>query len=290
MTWLAGWLKQIIAIILMAGVIDMLLPNKTMQRYVRLIAGLIILLTLLSPIVNLLQGDFETNLSTRIDAWWQDERNMNQYQMPTLQEIERNAARAREQEETAARTVTEAKLTEAMRTDLTESLGLPVQELVLKLWWSAPGSTEFVIAGVQVVLESAAGGADSLAVNGIPAAAAVGSVAVAGSEAGSEAGSAAAGSVAAGDAVTAQRGAEPAAIEDIAIRVDVPAIEPVEIGGAAAEADADAQAGGDAAAALPVLVPAEDAVIRGVQQLLQEKWLVPPYAVSVVKPQAEPKL
>ncbi len=53
MLWITGWLKTIILVILLATVIDLLLPNKAMQNYVRTVMGLFILLTLMTPLFDL---------------------------------------------------------------------------------------------------------------------------------------------------------------------------------------------------------------------------------------------
>ena len=44
-------------IVLLATFVDMLLPNRSMERYVKLVLSLLILLTLLSPITKLLKSD-----------------------------------------------------------------------------------------------------------------------------------------------------------------------------------------------------------------------------------------
>ncbi|WP_166239153.1 stage III sporulation protein AF [Paenibacillus turpanensis] len=62
MDWLAGWLKEIIAIILFAAFIDLMLPNRSMERYVKLVVSLFILLTLLSPVVRLFHTDVNLNV------------------------------------------------------------------------------------------------------------------------------------------------------------------------------------------------------------------------------------
>src|ERR1700731_1025242 len=53
MVWLNGWIKELILIILLASFTDLLLPNHALQRYVRTVIGLFILLVLLSPIYEL---------------------------------------------------------------------------------------------------------------------------------------------------------------------------------------------------------------------------------------------
>ncbi len=54
MTALAEWLKQIIIVVLLATFIDLILPNRSLQRYVKLVVSLFILITILSPILRLL--------------------------------------------------------------------------------------------------------------------------------------------------------------------------------------------------------------------------------------------
>lgn len=55
MSWLSDWLKSIIMVILLATFVDILLPNQTMQRYVKTVISLFILLTLLQPLFSLFQ-------------------------------------------------------------------------------------------------------------------------------------------------------------------------------------------------------------------------------------------
>lgn len=50
------WLKNIVLVVLFASFLDLLLPSSGMQRFVRVILGLLILLAVLSPVIDLLQG------------------------------------------------------------------------------------------------------------------------------------------------------------------------------------------------------------------------------------------
>ncbi|MBO8163141.1 MAG: stage III sporulation protein AF [Brevibacillus sp.] len=53
MAWLTLWLKKIILLVLLAAFLDLILPNTTLQRYVKMVMGLIILLTIMSPLFSL---------------------------------------------------------------------------------------------------------------------------------------------------------------------------------------------------------------------------------------------
>lgn len=62
MGWLSDWLKSIIMVILLATFVDILLPNQTMQRYVKTVISLFILLTLLQPLFSLFQKSASVDL------------------------------------------------------------------------------------------------------------------------------------------------------------------------------------------------------------------------------------
>ncbi|WII35675.1 stage III sporulation protein AF [Paenibacillus thiaminolyticus] len=100
MQWFSQWLKEIIMVILLAAFIDLLLPNRSMQRYVKLMLSLIILLTLLSPVLRL----FDSNVTAELAREWDSLLSTSSAKSPegkTLEQIRREGerlARAREQE------------------------------------------------------------------------------------------------------------------------------------------------------------------------------------------------
>ncbi|MBA4494988.1 stage III sporulation protein AF [Paenactinomyces guangxiensis] len=59
MEWLGDWLKQIVLLVLVATFIDLMLPNNAMERYVKLVMGLLIILAILSPIFQFLKKDVD---------------------------------------------------------------------------------------------------------------------------------------------------------------------------------------------------------------------------------------
>jgi stage III sporulation protein AF len=50
---LGHWLKQLMILVLLAGLTDLLLPTQAMQRYVRTVMGLAVIAMMLQPIVPL---------------------------------------------------------------------------------------------------------------------------------------------------------------------------------------------------------------------------------------------
>jgi stage III sporulation protein AF len=53
--WLGDWIKQIVILILIATFLDLLLPSGAMDRYVKLVMGLLIILAILSPVFRILE-------------------------------------------------------------------------------------------------------------------------------------------------------------------------------------------------------------------------------------------
>lgn len=52
---LTAWIKNIIFIVLFASFLELLLPNSSMQRFVRVIMGLFIMLAILGPAIDVVQ-------------------------------------------------------------------------------------------------------------------------------------------------------------------------------------------------------------------------------------------
>ncbi|TRZ37627.1 stage III sporulation protein AF [Niallia circulans] len=59
MSFITEWVTNIILFVLLATVIDMLLPNSTFQKYAKLVCGLLLITVILTPVFKLVSGDFE---------------------------------------------------------------------------------------------------------------------------------------------------------------------------------------------------------------------------------------
>ncbi|WP_219836437.1 stage III sporulation protein AF [Paenibacillus sp. R14(2021)] len=150
LTWLAVWLQQIIAVVLLAGFIDLLLPNKSMQRYVRLVAGLIILLTILTPIIRLLQGDFSARLDEEVEHWIQAE-SAKEYHMPSLQDIQDGAKALQKKQAASASELAAQKLAGDMKAGIEQRTGLRVASVSVRLVSDSSGQPS-QLSGVIVTL------------------------------------------------------------------------------------------------------------------------------------------
>ncbi|WP_253905591.1 stage III sporulation protein AF [Bacillus sp. THAF10] len=56
---LTEWITSIILFILLATVVEMLLPNSAMQKYTKLVIGLLLIVVVLSPILKLFSTDID---------------------------------------------------------------------------------------------------------------------------------------------------------------------------------------------------------------------------------------
>ncbi|MGE8078067.1 stage III sporulation protein AF [Peribacillus loiseleuriae] len=59
MEFITSWVTNIIVFVLLATVIDMLLPNSAMQKYAKMVIGLLLIAVIISPILKLFQTDFD---------------------------------------------------------------------------------------------------------------------------------------------------------------------------------------------------------------------------------------
>lgn len=95
--WLSEWLMEIIIIVLLAVFVDLLLPSSNMQKYAKMILGLLIILTIISPILGIF-GD-EYAIADMIEQQYQSiskdsqklELKMNpekQYEEQMLEQVE----------------------------------------------------------------------------------------------------------------------------------------------------------------------------------------------------------
>lgn len=54
MAYISQWITQIVLIILLAVILELLLPNENFQKYVKMVVGLVLIITLLNPVMDLL--------------------------------------------------------------------------------------------------------------------------------------------------------------------------------------------------------------------------------------------
>lgn len=97
--WLGNWLKQIIILIIIATLIDLILPNRSMERYVKLVMGLLMIMAILTPILQLIGKE---NILTNwgVEFWNKTVKEEARYkQYPSMKEIEAASQSVKQQQE-----------------------------------------------------------------------------------------------------------------------------------------------------------------------------------------------
>jgi stage III sporulation protein AF len=74
--FLTEWVTNIIIFVLLATVIDMLLPNTNLQKYTKIVTGLLLIAIILTPVLKLISKDFETALQSIPIFQDSEEKNM----------------------------------------------------------------------------------------------------------------------------------------------------------------------------------------------------------------------
>ena len=59
--WISQWLQNIILIVLLATFADLLLPSSAMQKYSKMVLGLLIIVVILSPVLELFTKEYSFN-------------------------------------------------------------------------------------------------------------------------------------------------------------------------------------------------------------------------------------
>ena len=68
MSFLTEWITSIVIFVLLAMVMDMLLPSSSMRKYAKMVVGLLLIMVLISPIFKLISIDLEEVLAS-IDSY-----------------------------------------------------------------------------------------------------------------------------------------------------------------------------------------------------------------------------
>ncbi|TKH07294.1 stage III sporulation protein AF [Peribacillus simplex] len=74
MSFLAGWVSNIIIFVLLATVIDMLLPNSALQKYAKMVIGLLLIAIIITPILGLFNKDFDDILTAATSEFEDQEK------------------------------------------------------------------------------------------------------------------------------------------------------------------------------------------------------------------------
>lgn len=128
MTWLGEWLKEIVFVVLLAIFVELLLPSKSMQRYVKLVLSLLVLLTLLNPILEMLNNNPLQKLQDTIEAQFRPKAASQ-----SLQQILEEGEKLRYSQQQDTQTWAAAEVASQMKQQLSAGSGLQIDRVAVTL-------------------------------------------------------------------------------------------------------------------------------------------------------------
>lgn len=88
MSFLAGWVSNIIIFVLLATVIDMLLPNSALQKYAKMVIGLLLIAIIITPILGLFNKDFDDILTAATSEFEDQKKRFRKFDRNEEKEIQ----------------------------------------------------------------------------------------------------------------------------------------------------------------------------------------------------------
>ncbi|MDP4096745.1 stage III sporulation protein AF [Paenibacillus sp. P96] len=160
MSWLGEWLRHLVMIVLMAAFVDLILPSRTMERYVRLVLSLLILLALISPIAQLLRSSPAAELRRAFQAQERAESG----QQPSLERILAQGQQLQKKQEQNAREYAAGEVARQMKGQIEQETGERVQSVEVAFAEDKQEADEMgtstIIASVQVKLAASSAAED----------------------------------------------------------------------------------------------------------------------------------
>ncbi|RKD25574.1 stage III sporulation protein AF [Ammoniphilus oxalaticus] len=145
---ISHWLQEIILLVLIATILDMLLPSTSIQRYVKFVMALLILLSMISPVIHWFQKDLSLEkiylriLNYNEDAE-QDWAHLKQYSEQLM--------RDHEQETTG---FVKSQLESLITAKVEEQHGMKVDFVKIEIEQKSSGEQSYpVISSVQLILD-----------------------------------------------------------------------------------------------------------------------------------------
>lgn len=149
LTWLESWLHNIIAVILFAVIVELLLPNNKFLRYTRLVIGLILLLTILSPIMKIFEKDYLTQIDASYTLW-EKQLNSAETQTLTLSDIQAKAKDIQEKRNSDTLKVTSQAIAKQMEQELQQAGLTIISGISVEMGLTTASSSEPYIKQVTV--------------------------------------------------------------------------------------------------------------------------------------------
>lgn len=136
MAWFVLWLKKIILLVLLAAFLDLILPNTSLQRYVKMVMGLLILLTIITPIFSLFHISPD-ELAVRFGRYQQELEQNRPY--PIWQRISQKLVETQDRQ---AERYVSTQMAALIREQIGTAFGVTVASVDVRFHESAAASPE----------------------------------------------------------------------------------------------------------------------------------------------------
>jgi stage III sporulation protein AF len=146
MTWLTLWLKKIILLVLLAAFLDLILPNTSLQRYVKMVMGLILLLTIISPVLSLFSLS-QDDLAIRLNRYQEELNN------PSDAEWKRLTDKLLGQQNEQVTAYVEKQVASSVKASVKEQYGLDVRQVQVQVNHENPDQP--VLERIELVIGEA---------------------------------------------------------------------------------------------------------------------------------------
>lgn len=125
MGFLTEWIMNIVVFILLAMIVDMLLPNSNMKKYTKMVIGLLLIAIILTPLLNVVSKDFDQIFTSLTDKSF-----INNSEIENSIEMKKKEIQASQ----AAYTLkyTENQLKKDVEEELIERFGKNIQSIEIK--------------------------------------------------------------------------------------------------------------------------------------------------------------
>ncbi|WP_054859304.1 MULTISPECIES: stage III sporulation protein AF [Gracilibacillus] len=92
MEFLSGWVLQIVIFIILAMVVDLILPSSKIKQYAKLVIGLLLILIILQPILSIFKVDveqlispvFQTSTNSNLEAEIENQTNQKKNEIESI--------------------------------------------------------------------------------------------------------------------------------------------------------------------------------------------------------------
>lgn len=69
LNYISNWIKEIVLVFIFASIVEMIVPNNSIKRYINMFIGILIILAILNPIIKLIDVNLWKDISIDTSDW-----------------------------------------------------------------------------------------------------------------------------------------------------------------------------------------------------------------------------